>query len=312
MKMIDFSVCVTSLAPENVSGPSIIDQLLRSGLCLVGGGLSTINQKDIFGSLSVEERVKSINRAAKDSRVVMAYNGGFSSIELMEKFDELKMNMTHTFIGYSDNTILVNALAAKNICRTIMGPMLAQYIQFPQFQQIWAANLMHLLNGDSVAFTDDYITHGCRVYRGGEMSGKVWGGNSYTFDLLQGTPYCPQFNEPFILLLEGEDCIRSSDFVLQDFVRNLDSISLLPGVRENIAGLLIGKFPASVAITELMISETFRRRAWLNKLPIVYDFPRGYGLPSLYLPIGENLTMDFSRSGLTTIKLKERKEYTVN
>ncbi len=135
------------------------------------------------------------------------------------------------------------------------------------------------------------------------MTGKIWGGNNYSFDLLQGTKFCPQFNEPYILLLEGEDCITSKNRIWQDFIRNLDSIMLLPGAKENITGLLIGSFPETYMLNEKEFEQSVTKRDYLANIPILYEFPRGYKAASLPLPIGEHLIITVKNNKLTIDKL---------
>ncbi|USN97368.1 MAG: hypothetical protein H6799_03295 [Candidatus Nomurabacteria bacterium] len=70
----------------------------------------------------------------------------------------------------------------------------------------------------------------------------IIGGNNYTFDLLQGTKFCPSFKNPYILFMEGEDILKESSEVWIDFIRNIDSIMLQAGALKNLKGLVIGKF----------------------------------------------------------------------
>ncbi len=219
----------------------------------------------------------------------MAWNGGYNSVELFSEFESLVIAKNKIFVGYSDNTLLINALPAMGVCRSWQGPMLANWVKTPEYGELWAESLYALYVGDFKALTSLYNQKAMTVYRPGKMRGKVWGGNNYTFDLLQGTSFCPNFSKPYILQLEGEDFIVAKDRIWQDFIRNLDSIMLLPGAAENITGLLIGKFPDTYMLNIREVESSFEQRKYLDSIPIIYDFPRGYCQPALPLPLGEEL-----------------------
>ncbi len=195
------------------------------------------------------------------------------------------------FIGYSDNTLLVNALPATNKCRGWLGPMIATMLRYPEYVDLWALNIMNWLEGNYRAVTDQYNSLGMKVLNVGTMRGPIVGGNAYTFDLLQGTKFSPKFNKPFIYLLEGENFIMDSKRVWQDTVRNFDSIMLQTGARKNIQGLLISKYPSTFKLNERELIESIKNRKYLKQLPVIYDFPRGYDQPSLIMPVGEEISI---------------------
>ena len=101
-----------------------------------------------------------------------------------------------------------------------------------------------------------------------------------------------EMSEPYILLLEGEDFITAKNRVWQDTIRNLDAIMLLPGASQNIKGLLIGKYPQTYKLNLAELRATIDKRDYLQNIPIIYNFPRGYAQPSLVLPIGEELIIE--------------------
>ncbi len=290
------SFCITSLGAESgeLRGlPNILKQIQKYFNVSLW---ETLNATDMFGSQPAFERIKSINWAAEKGDLVMAWNGGYNSIELFQDFDKIRMPKETIFLGYSDNTLLVNALPAAGVCRAWQGPMLANFVKTPGYVSLWLECLQALYRNDYTTVSSLYNQLGVTVFRPGLMEGRVWGGNNYTFDLLQGTSFCPSFENPYILLLEGEDFINDKGRIWQDFIRNLDSIMLLPGAQANLCGLLIGKFPASYKPDKREMAASFNMRAYLRNIPIAYDIPRGYYAPSLYLPIGEPLSIVLAKN----------------
>ena len=295
------AVCVTSLAANQtdlVLLEKIIPKLKKYfKVSIYPSLLST----DVFDSQSVEERLSSINWAFKYSDIVMAYAGGYNSIELFDRFSEIIANPKTVFIGYSDNTLLADSLPAKNIARGWLGPMMSNMLRYPDYIDLWCSNIIAWFFNDLETINQQYNRFDLKVLQSGEMSGKVWGGNCYTFDLLQGTPFCPKFDEPFIYLLEGEDFITDKSRVWQDTIRNFDSIMLQSGAKENLRGLLIGKFPESYTLKKNELIASIEKRSYLSSVPIIYDFPRGYFQPSLTMPLGEELQIIANKNNTINI-----------
>ena len=289
---LSLSICITSLA-------ATIDELkkIESILPILNKYFEVKLYKDliasdIFGSQPVQERVDSINWALKNADIVMAYNGGFNSIELFDQFADIESLKQGIFVGYSDNTLLANGLPATGKSRGWLGPMMASFIKYPESIDLWAKNIIAWYTDDFALINQQYNQFDIKVVNPGAMEGKVWGGNCYSFDLLQGTGFCPKFTEPFIYILEGEDFITDKSKVWQDTIRNLDSIMLQPGARENMRGLLVGKFPRSYKLNTEELMASIAKRRYLTTIPLIYDFPRGYSQPSLALPIGEKLLIE--------------------
>lgn len=252
---------------------------------------------DIFESRSVQDRINSLSLALGSGDVALAYSGGFNAVELLPEIAELKSNLKSCFVGYSDNTILVNALAKLGKCKTFYGPMYESYVTELVNKGQAAKQLSDLVNNTATQFD----IQGSTVVKSGLMRGKIWGGNNYTFSLLQGTAFAPDFNEPFILFMEGETILKSNTYVWRDFIRNIDSIMLLPGSQQNITGLVIGKFPAGFSVKKNELEQFIEARSWLKNLPLVVDFPCGHTRRSLYLPIGQDLELSALKN--QTVKL---------
>lgn len=295
------AVCVTSLAAKQSELKLIDIAIPKLKKYFEVSIYPELLSSDIFDSQSVEQRLRSINWSFDSADIVMAYAGGYNSIELFERFSEIKTNQSSIFIGYSDNTLLVNSLPALNLSRGWLGPMMSNMLKYPEYIDLWCSNIIAWFSNDLKTINQQYNQYDLKVLNSGKMSGKIWGGNCYTFDLLQGTPFCPKFNEPFIYLLEGEDFITDKNRVWQDTIRNFDSIMLQPGAIENLRGLLIGMFPQSYTLNKAELMASIAKRSYLSSVPIVYDFPRGYFQPSLTMPLGEKLQITADKNNTINI-----------
>lgn len=294
------AIAVTSLAAsaEEIDRlPGVLQKLSKYFTICSSADLRV---DDIFGSQSIENRLEALNTALLNADVVLAFNGGYNSIELFDTFNRIQSQPCAVFAGYSDNTLLANALPATSKSRGFLGPMIATMIRYPEYIDLWARNLLSWLQRDYTSVSADYNALGMSVLQPGIMRGIVIGGNAYTFDLLQGTLYAPKFDQPFIYVLEGEDFITDKKRVWQDTIRNFDSIMLQSGARENLQGLLIGRYPASYKLNQAEFRQSIAKRDYLSTVPIVYDVPRGYAQPSLYLPVGEELIIKVNTDNTIT------------
>ena len=276
MKKIKLGIIVTSLYikvdPKKAQSVIFkINKYFDVNLYLPKGKL------DMFGSISNNQKIKLINKAASECEVLLSFCGGFNQVELLQYFDQLKFRENNIFVGQSDNTVLVNALPALKICKTLYGKGFLNMVNNPTKSEEMVENLYKSVT----KLKSTSLNNGIQVI----------GGNNYTFDLLQGTRFCPKFSQPFILFMEGEDILKDSSEVWVDFIRNIDSIMLQEGATENIKGLLIGKFPDSVKLSKSQINKFIKDRSYLKNVPITIDYPCGHNKGSTeYLPFGEKIS----------------------
>lgn len=289
MKKPKIRVCITALGASKTELKMIPNTLRNLEADFDIEVWEDIEARDRFDSQSVEQRLRSIMWAFKGADIVMPWKGGFNSIELLPYIQDLGIDNKTIFVGLSDNTILANALPAKSLCRGWQGPSLSNWIKTPGKSRLYSDALKKLYESDYSALSKLYSQSNVQVLKPGTMIGKIWGGNNYSFDLLQGTGFWPSLKEPFVLFIEGEDILKDQQYVWRDFVRNIDSVMLQPGAIENITGLIIGKFPKTYNLDIDDITAFIKDRQWLNKLPIIYNFPCGHIESSLYLPLGENV-----------------------
>lgn len=286
MSKIKIGVTVTSLfnklSREQIRfGVKILSEFFEVSLFL------PTEKPDIFGSVSVESRIKSINDATSKCEVILSLCGGFNEIELLQNFDKLKFNKENIFVGQSDNTLLVNALPTLGICKSLYGKGFYNIATNKEKAGPMAQELYESI----LKLKFESKTAGARLI----------GGNNYTFDLLQGTRFSPDFSKPFVLFMEGEDILKDPTETWVDFIRNIDSVMLQKAAKENLRGLVIGKFPDSIKVSKKQLDKYIDERSYLKNMPIVIDYPCGHNKESLkYLPIGENISIKM-------LNLKERK-----
>lgn len=95
--------------------------------------------KNVFylGTASRENRASDFNEAYADKNVklVMALTGGWSANEILPLIDwNMVKNNPKPLVGFSDITVLLNAIYAKTSVPCFLGPNFATFGRMPEWQ----------------------------------------------------------------------------------------------------------------------------------------------------------------------------------
>ena len=252
-----------------------------------------------LGTAEASDRVTDLHEAFTDPnvKIVMAHSGGWSANELLPLIDwELVRMNSKPLIGFSDITVLLNAIYAKTGIVSYLGPNFGSFglanswqYTLDVFDAVMRQEMPLELKPSTMwgeATGDQYPTQGLQVLQEGEAEAILLGGNFNTFHLLQGTEYQPAFSQPFILVAEDDD--ESGELTARYFSRGLESILQLPNVRKNLKGIVIGRFlPASKFSLATLAGIIASKQ--LGSIPVVAEADFGHTMPILTLPIGGTL-----------------------
>ncbi len=253
-----------------------------------------------FGTATREDRANDFNEAYMDKNVklVMALSGGWSANEVLPLIDwQVVITNPKPLIGFSDITILLNAIYAKTGVSGFLGPNFSTFGRMPEWQYTFN-NFSMVMQGSTSQFVKSrswgesgrkrHKTKGWQALETGEANATLLGGNLGTFYLLQGTEYQPKFNEPFIFLLEDDD--EASSYTAVEVSRRFESLLQLPNFRDNLQGLMVGRFQEGSNVSEKDIASIIASKN-LGSIPIAYNVDFGHTLPMLTLPIGQNVSL---------------------
>ncbi len=249
-----------------------------------------------LGTAKAESRARDFNEAYadKDVKAVMALTGGWSANEILPLIDWQTVGANpKPLIGYSDITVLINAIYAKTGIEGYLGPnfltlsrMISWQYTLDNFQAVLRQGYPLQLKRSQVWGSKPsarFKTKPWKVLQAGGAEAILIGGNLGTFYLLQGTEYQPKFDKPFILVAEDDD--ESGKMTAREFSRRLESILQLPNVRTNIQGLLIGRFEPNSKVTPKVLASIVESKQ-LGDIPVIADVDFGHNAPTLTLPIG--------------------------
>ncbi len=243
----------------------------------------TIWEKKGYLAGNDAHRAAQMHRMFADPSIdaIICARGGFGAMRLLPllDFDLIKAN-PKPFIGFSDITVLLNAICDRCQMVTFHGPVVTSLAQ----NNSGTVEALHqALTGNKhyrIPFSiETVISHG-------SVTAPVKGGNLTMLSNLAGTTYCPDLTGALVLL---EDC-NEEPYRIDRKLTHL----MLTGCLDDIAGFLLGDFtgcgPAEK--TWELIIEAFQKRA----IPIVGGLEVGHGPVNRTVPLGLRATLD-TRSG---------------
>lgn len=288
----------TSLAIVSEANQAIArERLAALGLRLSFG--THVGERNAFDSSSVAHRLADLHAAYADPevRLVLAVIGGYNSNQLLRHIDwELLRRNPKALSGFSDITVLANAILAKTGVVTYSGPAYANFAERQYFD--YTLDMFRRCLFDeapidvrpSAVWTDDkwyrdqsdrhpIPNPGYQAIHDGEAEGTIIGGNLCSINLLQGTEYMPPLADSILFLEESE---LSS---LREFDRNLQSLLHVPEA-VGIRGIVIGRFQRASGATPDLIRALIEAKPELAGIPVVAGADLGHTQSMITFPVG--------------------------
>ena len=130
------------------------------------------------------------------------------------------------------------------------------------------------------------------MFRRGQAEGIIVGGNLGTLLLLVATEYMPDLDGKILFVEEDED---ETPMTVDRLFTQLRHV----GAFGRIAGLVIGRFPASVGFSDQDSLTMILDEALAGyDVPVLYDVDFGHGDPIFTFPIGGRCRLDASNRTL--------------
>lgn len=277
-------------------------------------------EKDIFSSSSLKNRLEDLHEAFGDKKVkaIITCIGGFNSNQLLDHIDwQLLKGNPKIFCGYSDITILLNSIYHKTGLVTYHGPHYSSFGEKYNFEYTLTSFIQCLFGKNQFKIeaaskwsNDDWRRNpenrelidneGWWIIQDGQCEGTILGGNLNTFNLLQGTDYFPHFNRDTVLFLEDDGSFKN--FSAVEFDRNLQSL-IQQANFSRVKGLVIGRFEKTSEMTKMKIELIVKSKKELHDIPIIANLDFGHTTPLATFPIGGYAMIN---TGLLSIEVGER------
>jgi muramoyltetrapeptide carboxypeptidase LdcA involved in peptidoglycan recycling len=209
---------------------------------------------------------------------------------------DIVRNNPKIFCGYSDITVLNNAIYAKTGLVNYNGPHYSSFGQKLYFDYTLEYFRKTLLSDEpyevipSHMWSDDmwYMNQDKRelvenpgffVINRGEANGTIVGGNINTLNLLQGTEYFPSLKDSVLFIEDDEGTAPHI------FDRDLQSLIHTPDF-EGVRGIVIGRFQKNSKISNELLVKIIKTKKELDGLPVIANVDFGHTDPKLTIPVG--------------------------
>lgn len=275
---------------------------------------------DDFISSSIKKRVDDFHNAIKNPNIdiILSVLGGYNCNQLLNYIDYDLIKKNPKFIcGYSDITVVLNAIYAKTGLITYLGPTFHSFaMKFGLEDTIkyfnYAVNQKDYNIDDSEYYSSDrwyddqdnrkFIRNkGSVVINKGVAEGTIIGGNLCSFNLLQGTTYMPSL-ENKILFIE-DDSLVGKEYPFE-FDRNLTSLMQQKNFNK-VKAIVIGKAQTQTGMNLKKWRKILNKNE-LKNIPIIIDVNFGHTTPNATIPIGGYCYIDTNSNNKIKLVLNKK------
>lgn len=275
------------------------------------------NVCDSFISSSIKKRISDLHEAITNENVdiILSVLGGYNCNQLLDyiDYDLIKKN-PKKICGYSDITVLLNAIYKMTGIITFLGPTFHSFSMLKGLEQT-VESFTQVINEKEYVLSDpDFYSSdrwyddqknrkfiknkGMIVINDGKAEGIIIGGNLCSFNLLQGTKYMPDLTGK-ILFIE-DDALVGKEFPYE-FDRNLTSLIQQPNF-DKIRGIVIGRTQTQTGMNLTKWKKILNKKE-LKKIPIIINANFGHTTPNSTIPIGGLCKIDTSSDNKKIILL---------
>lgn len=288
------------------------------------------NTHNGYRSGSPVERANYLHKLFSDHEIkgILCNIGGYNTNEILPFIDFNIIQDNPKFIcGYSDSSVLLNAITHKTGIVTFHGPMvIPSFGEYPipleytveHFQAIahQTINLPHAWTPPT-EWTDEFVewigpSWGSRARKMNENQGPIWvqkhKENTIVSGLLVGgntDSLLPIINTEFFEIPEN------SILFIEDISVSIEKWAMLmwslkiKGVFKRINALLIGKMEGMPEGNISRMIEIIKEILGYDhvEIPVVAELDIGHTAPMITLPIGSTVSIDSVKEEITLIKL---------
>ncbi len=263
---------------------TLVKQLRAIGLTPVFSDY--IYEQDTVASGTGKQRAESLMNFYREGQIkgIFDISGGDLANEILPFLDFSVIGQADKmFWGYSDLTTVINAIYTKTGRPSVLY-QLKNLVRKDGKRQMQDFTQTVLQGGHSLyTFSGSFIQQE-------EMQGIVVGGNIRCLLKLAGTPYWPDMQDKILML-------ESLSGTMPEMASALEQLGQI-GVYEQTKGIILGTFTrmeeenALPTITELVKSCVGAQ------MPVVKTDEIGHGADSKAILIGENISVQQSKTGL--------------
>ncbi len=278
-----------------------------------------VEEVNEFNSSAVGSRINDLHTAFnnKNYDAVLTAIGGYTTNNLLNYIDYESIRKNPKILcGYSDITVLQNAILSKVDVVTYSGPHFSSFGMEKGLDYTLEYFKKCLFSSEpfevkpSTTWSDDlwfvdqanrkFIKNkGYTIINSGEVIGRIIGGNLCVFNLLKGTEFMPSLKDSILFLEDDED---SQPHI---FNRDLQSLIHLPDF-DSVKGIVIGRFQKASKMTDTLLYKIIKTKKELDTIPIISNVDFGHTTPQITFPIGGTAKLTASVDNVKLEIIKHR------
>lgn len=282
---------VALISPSSPTPNKVLDKCIneieRLGLNVVVGKSCLSSHGFLSGSDEV--RANDINSMFENKKIngIFTLRGGYGATRLLDLIDyDIVKNNPKVFSGYSDITAL--HIAFNQICNLITyhTPMIStelingldNYTQYYYESMIFSKNKITQINNPKGMEFETIVN--------GKVKGVLIGGNLSLICSSLGTQYEIDTKNKVLFIEDVDEEPYRIDRMLIQLKQS--------GKLKDSAGIIVGQFTNCISNQRdsLSVKELVSEILLMNNKPTIYNLACGHCLPTLSLPLGEEVLID--------------------
>lgn len=235
---------------------------------------------------------------------ILAARGGANAIRIVDRLDyEMIKSHPKPFVGFSDISLLLNAITRQTGMITYHGPMAWNFANDhdPRVEGDFFTALQNTTRSFVMHFPD------VEVVRQGEVEGALVGGNITRLELLMATPYDWSAKGGILFIEDVDEVLYKIDEKLQ----HLRLAGRFEGVRAVIIGEMVDIGDGETGFArpaDKPFGRTLRQIFMENlppHIPLCFNFPCGHGKYLTTLPLGAQVKLSLNPRGAELVVIRE-------
>ena len=254
-----------------------------------------IEKKPILPFLDKQDalKIEEINGMFRNPEIdiILTRNGGYGSPRYVDQLDyQMIKEHPKPFCGFSDVSLLLNAIYLYTGITTYHGPMLT--VDFANDnQEIHIDSFFKAIHKEEYTINKDN-EYEIDVLSEGISEGILVGGNLSLLNVFIAMDFKDYFKDKILLIEEVNEPLYRIDRMLQTLRLN--------GVFEDLKGVIIGGISEDKT-PQKGSKELFQDLLNDYEYPILFNAPIGHVTPRYTVPIGGKVRIDTSKKSITVL-----------